>query len=256
LKRISENASLMSDAWTDAPPSFSLRNRDVHLWRAWLDGNGYDLARVAAVLNEDEQRRAGRFRFDRDRRRFIFRRAFLRTILGCYLGVDPARLRFRDTTYGKPELVGRGDLRFNASSSQDLAVYAIARGRAVGIDVERVAAAPWSLALAERFFSPGEVRALRSLDRSLQATAFFRCWTRKEALLKAAGVGLSLALDSFEVSLRPEDPAALLAARPGGLAKGRWSLAEIVPAPGYVGALARQGPKCLVRFCEAPQISS
>lgn len=246
----------MSDVWTDAPTNLSLRNRDVHLWRVRLDGDGHDTARVAEVLDEDERRRAERFRFERDRRRFVLRRAFLRTILGRYVGVDPARLRFRYTTYGKPELAGRGDLRFNASSSQDLALYAIARGRAVGIDVERVAAGSWSLALAERFFSPGEVRALRSLDRSLQSTAFFRCWTCKEALLKATGVGLSLALDSFEVSLRPDEPAALVAARLGSLAKGQWSLAEIVPAPGYVGALARQGPKCLVRFCEASQISS
>jgi 4'-phosphopantetheinyl transferase len=150
-------------------------------------------------------------------------------------------LRFGYNPYGKPALVGEeGEkgLRFNVSHSHGLALYAITRGREIGVDLERIRPFPDLIGLAERFFSPKEVAALRTLPAPMQTEAFLTCWTRKEAYIKAKGEGLSLPLSQFEVSLAPGEPSALLRTQWDALEASRWSLHALTPGPGYVAALA------------------
>ena len=195
-------------------------------------------------LSADEQARSGRFYFERDREHFIVARGVLRAILGGYLNRMPACLSFSYSSHGKPALAGESDgdaIRFNMSHSRGVALYAVARGREVGIDLERIR---FDLAVAEiagQFFSPQEVAMLRELPTEAQSQAFFRCWTRKEAYVKARGEGLSLPLDEFDVSLAPGEPAAVLGTQRDPSEASRWSLQELTPAPGFVAALAVAG---------------
>jgi len=216
-------------------------NAEVHVLSASLDLPPSQRGRLWASLSPDERARAERFRFDIHRDRFIVARALLREILGALLGVAARRLAFDYSARGKPSLArpfAAEDLRFNLSHADGLALYAIARGREVGVDVERVRPLPDAEHIAARFFSPREQAALRSLPAVERAAGFFACWTRKEAFLKATGDGLARRLDAFDVSVVPGLPARLERVEGDPREAGRWSLAEVRPAPGYVGAVA------------------
>ena len=168
----------------------------------------------------------------------------LRTILGHYLKMRPGQLRFRYSYYGKPYLAeedNREDLRFNLSHSGDLVLIAVTRGRDVGVNIERIRQDVLDEGIAERFFSQLEVATLRSLPADLQAGAFFNCWTRKEAYIKARGEGLSLPLDKFDVSLAPGEPARLLETRIGSEETSDWSMQELAVGAGYAAALVVKG---------------
>ena len=227
-------------AWPAPPRRPSLDDRSVHVWRAELDVGDTGTARFAATLSADERLRAARFHFARDRDRFTVGRGVLRSLLGGYLGVAPAALAFAYGDHGKPALVG-GGLHFNVSHSAGVALYAVARAREVGVDVEGHRADFATAEIAERFFSPAERAALRALPVEARCAAFFACWTRKEAYIKARGVGLSLALDAFDVSLAPGEPAALLATRDDPGARDRWSLQALDPGPDLAGAVVAEG---------------
>ena len=165
-------------------------------------------------------------------------------LLGGYLGQDPPHLRFTYGLHGKPALAtdtGRAALRFNVSHSHGLALYAITGGREVGVDVERIRPEIAQEKIAERFFFSREVTVLRALPPLLQAPAFFACWTRKEAYMKAKGDGLALPLDQFEVSLAPGEPAALLRTAWDPQEAACWALQDLAPAPGYRAAVAVAG---------------
>jgi 4'-phosphopantetheinyl transferase len=224
------------------PPK--LENDEVHVWRRGLDQSTDIIRRLTAALAQEERARAERFHFDKDRNHFIVARATLRGILGHYLDLNPAELRFRYTEYGKPLLAdGAGDksLRFNVSHAHGLALFAVTRGREIGIDLEWIRAGLSDEQIAERFFSTQEVRALRRLPRHLQDEAFFNCWTRKEAYIKAKGEGLSMPLSDFEVSLAPGEPAALLRTERDPEEAARWSMRELFPATGFVAAVVVEG---------------
>ena len=195
------------------------------------------------TLSTDEQERANRYRFARDRQAFITRRGRLRLILGRYLGLDPASLQFSYNPYGKPALQpeAAGQLCFNLSHSQGLALFAFARQVDIGVDLERLRSDFDHLELAERFFSAGERAELNALPLESRPQAFFLCWTRKEAFIKAHGEGLSLPLDHFDVSLTPGEPARLVATRAGLETPDQWSLFNLEPAPDYLAALAVRG---------------
>ena len=217
---------------------------EVHVWRAALDQTSSQIQRFLHNLAADEQARAGRFYFERDRERFIVARGVLRAILGGYLNRAPEGLSFCYSSHGKPALTGESggdEIRFNVAHSQEVALYAVTRGRQLGIDVERIRFDLSVAEIAERFFSPREVATLRALPAELQRQAFFLCWTRKEAYIKARGQGLSLPLDQFDVSLAPGEPAAVLASQQDPSDASRWSLQELTPAAGYVAALAVEG---------------
>jgi 4'-phosphopantetheinyl transferase len=198
------------------------------------------------ILSPEESERAHNFHFDHHRERYIVAHLATRLILGRYLGRSPERLRFHSNAYGKPALLmeegdGGEPLRFNLSHSADLALLAVGRGREIGVDIECIKADFAYHELAERFFSERETATLRALPPDLQSQAFFNCWTRKEAYIKARGKGLSLALSGFDVSLAPGERAALLSVRDEPEEALRWSLQELPSCPGYAAALVVEG---------------
>src|SRR5438132_2402197 len=241
--------------WRSAPETLSLRSNDVHVWRAALDVPESDVRRLGDTLADDERRRAERFIFQNDRAHFVVARGLLRVLLGRYLQHDPQHLRLVYGPHGKPELasdVGGTGLRFNVSHSHGLALYAITRHREIGVDVERIRPEVASETIAEHFFSPREVAVLRALPATLQATAFFACWTCKEAYIKARGEGLSLPLDQFAVSLAPAEPAALLYTAMAADDASRWSMIELVPGASYKAALVVEGSGWQLRCWQWP----
>lgn len=228
--------------WAHPPPgSLALADDEVHVWRAVLDDPALDAAAVYHTLGADERERAERFFFARDRARFIVARGVLRLILGRYLAVEPGELRFAYNAYGKPALTGGADaqqLRFNLSHSQGLALYALARSCEVGIDLEQIRADLASDLIAERYFSAQEAAMLRALPPESRLQGFFNCWTRKEAYIKARGMGLSLPLDQFTVALLPGEPARLLGVVGAPDEAARWTITALEPGDGFAAAVA------------------
>jgi 4'-phosphopantetheinyl transferase len=227
--------------WRSPPDPLVLGHDEVHVWRASLDQPASQLESFRLSLSADEQARVQRLYFRNDREHFTVARGMLRAILGGYLNREPESLSFCYGSHGKPGLAGHLDgdaIRFSVSHSHGFVLYAFARGREVGIDLERIRLDLAVTEVAERFFSRREVATLRALPTELQRQAFFRCWTRKEAYIKARGEGLSLPLDQFDVSLAPGEPAAVLAIRHDPSEASRWSLQELTLAPDYAAALS------------------
>lgn len=169
----------------------------------------------------------------------------LRRILARYLSIEPGQISFTYSEYGKPELGGefeRRGLRFNLSHANELGLLAVTLRRPVGVDLEYLRDDLAGEAIARRVFSPAETASWLALPDALRTRAFFTCWTRKEALIKAIGEGLSIPLQSFDVTFLPGEPAALTAVRPDAQEAGHWSLLHLEPGPGYVGAAAVCGP--------------
>jgi 4'-phosphopantetheinyl transferase len=224
--------------WSDSeslPPL--LAANQVHLWHTDLDADQARVDELTRVLAEEEQERAARFRFSRHRRRFTVCRAVLRCLLGAYLESEPAELRFVYGAKGKPRLADQENFHFNLSHSADLALYGVARHE-LGVDVEELRDMKDPQRIAQRFFSPYEREALRLVPPYLQREAFLNCWTRKEAYIKAIGEGVPAALQDFDVSIKPGEPARIIniEGEPGGAAA--WFLQELRPTAGYVGTLA------------------
>ena len=212
----------------------SVAASEVHIWWLPLQLDGEDLERALAVLSEQEQARANRFHFARDRRRFVRGRALLRRILGGYTGVEPARVPLELSPSGKPFLANGSGLHFNLSHCEDRGVLAVA-SRPVGVDLEKVRTVPEALVIAERLFTVLENRALRACPQQLQSEAFLRCWTRKEAYVKARGGGLATTpLDAFEVTLERGSPQIDLREN----TEEKWTLYEVEAGADWIAALA------------------
>jgi len=221
-----------------------LSDNEVHVWRAMLDLPLSHMHILEQTLADNERTRAQQFRFQKDRIHFIVARGILRTILGRYLAQEPAVLRFSYNKYGRPDLVGEADsgLSFNVTHSHGMAMYAVTRKREIGIDLEYISMNIDCEQIAQHFFSPYEVNMLRAVPLQRQHEAFFYCWTRKEAYIKARGMGLSLSLSDFDVSLTPGTPAALLNIREEGQNVSEWSLLDLSFDADYAAALAVKGP--------------
>jgi 4'-phosphopantetheinyl transferase len=213
---------------------------EIHVWQARLDVPQSEVSSLYETLTDDERHRASRFYFEKHRRRFIVGRGILRTILGRYLGVQPDNIRFTYNDKGKPSLVESklNDFGFNISHSDELALYAFALGAPVGVDVEVIRPVSDMEAIAKRFFSPLEYEMLRRVPAENQLEAFFNCWTRKEAYVKAEGLGFYIPLDSFAVSLAPSEPARFIQLTSNSDRAGTWSLFHLRPNRGAVGAVA------------------
>ena len=208
---------------------------EVHLWAWPLDPVVEDLSAHIEVLDPAELQRMNKFHFAPDRERYAVAHANLRRILGGYLNQPAKKISFHANRFGKPELAGEASsLNFSLSHSQSIAVLAVAHGLPVGVDVEEVR--PIEPEVAATHFSPSELSDLSGLQGDAWLSGFYRCWTCKEAILKAEGVGLHRALDSFDVALLPDAPAALLRTRVRFLYP--WKLYDVSPAPGTIGALA------------------
>jgi 4'-phosphopantetheinyl transferase len=228
------------------PPAGPLRVRDgeVHLWRIRLDLPATVRAGLATLLAPEECRRAARFHRERDGARFTIGRAALRCVLADYLGLDPWDCRFGYGPEGKPHLLNPpATLSFNLSHSDDLALVAVAVGRAVGVDLERLRPDVEIDGVAKVVYTPSEIALLLSLSGAERRAAFFEMWTRKEAYLKAIGRGFSL--PPARVTVTPHLP------MPAGVQKlgrevgceGAWFLAGFTPAPDFSGAVALEGER-------------
>jgi 4'-phosphopantetheinyl transferase len=224
-------------AWQPPPAALALDAADVHVWRVPLDPPAGAVAALARTLSDDERGRAARFHFDRDRIAFTVARGALRTLAGRYLAEPPARLAFGYRDRGKPYLIAPpGELRFNVSHSAQLALVCFAHGREVGVDIERRRPLPDLLGLARTSFSPSEYAALCRLPPDAHHDAFYTCWSRKEAFIKATGEGVAQ-LAAFDVNLGPGEPARLLRVDGEPPGEPRWSLHDLPAIPGYAAAL-------------------
>ena len=231
-------------SWNSPPLDLTLDLGEIHVWRVSLAQTESCLQSLQQTLSTDELAKADRFRFPKDRSQFIVSRGALRAILSRYINISSHILRFDYNPYGKPSLIvaqGGNTLRFNLSHSRGMALIAITKNRDIGVDIEGINPNFSCLEIAEKFFSPLENSVLRSLPEHLQATAFFTCWTRKEAYIKAVGKGLSIPLNQFDVSLAPGEPAALLNVEENPEEASKWSLIELFPSSDMVAAVAVAG---------------
>jgi 4'-phosphopantetheinyl transferase len=246
--------------WQPPPVPFDLPESTVHLWFASLEQPEASVMQLAAYLSPDEQGRAARFRFERDRRSFTIARGVLRSLLGRYLNLLPEEVRLAYGAQGKPELdphyhsVG---LRFNLSHSGAVCLVAIAQNALVGVDVEAFNPRVHHTDLVNRFFSTAEQQDYHALPKEQQIAVSFALWTSKEAYLKAIGSGLSGFLEQVRVVVDPQaldptvpepallnsNPLARLVELPSPAAPGQWSLRLMQPLPGYTAALAIAHPR-------------
>lgn len=221
-----------------------MRAGHVDIWRVSLDDHAAHLTARRSVLSSQEAARADRFAFPENRDLYVLTRGRLRMLLGHYLSVAPRSVRFRVGERGKPELDGAhrtAGVWFNVAHSGRLGCIAITAVGPLGVDVERIRPDVAGSGLPERFFSAEEVAVLRQLAPVHQERAFFECWTRKEAYIKAIGMGLSAPLARFSVSLSPREPPELLEISDAPDAAGLWSMSSFDPAPGFVAALVVEG---------------
>jgi 4'-phosphopantetheinyl transferase len=229
-------------AWAEWDPEHPLPEDEVHVWRVSLDVAPSIFLKLSQVLSQSERERADRFRFEIDRRRSVIGRGCLRLLLGRILSSRPEALEIHSDEFGKPSLTGKqAALQFNLSHSGNAVLIAIARGRAVGVDVEKIRTDLALDEIATRFFSANECNALATLTGSARYLGFFTCWARKEAYLKARGVGLSLPLHEFDVSFLPHERPRLLATRHDPPDANRWRLVALNVSPDYAAAVAAAG---------------
>jgi 4'-phosphopantetheinyl transferase len=231
-------------SWNSPQKNLKLASNEIHVWRVFLQETASCLQSLQQNLSADELNRLERYYFQKDREQFIVSRGALRAILSRYLDINPRTLNFAYNLYGKPFLdcpLAKNTLCFNLSHSHGVALIAITENRDIGIDIECIRKNLPYQEIAERFFSPLEKTVLRSLPEHLQHQAFFTCWTRKEAYIKAVGKGLSIPLDRFDVTLAPGEPAALLNFQDDPQEIFKWNLIELIPASDMVAALAVEG---------------
>jgi 4'-phosphopantetheinyl transferase len=245
----------ITDSSFEIEAALALPEDEVQLWRVDLDAIRSEESRWQKVLSADESTRASRFHFLSDRQRFVASRALLRMILAAYLTTDPKELRFSYSKKEKPLLGPEhagSDIKFNISHSGGIALLAFTRRREIGVDVEQLRRDFDVAAIARRFFSEKEQEQLAALAAQENFEGFFRCWTRKEAYVKATGEGLSLPLRQFDVSIAADDHDALLSTRPDDSEAALWSLREVPAGAGYVAALCVRGRAWQLKHWSGP----
>jgi 4'-phosphopantetheinyl transferase len=212
--------------------------REVQVWGVWLSGSDDSLAYYRSTLSPEELQRAERFRFEHLRHSYTRSRGSLRLLLAHYLGHPPNEIQLIYRPKGKPILRDSSQIDFNASHSGQMALYAFTVGCELGIDVEQLRKLDDAESIAARFFSTAEASELLSLTPEQRGPAFFRCWTRKEAYVKAVGGGLAIPLNLFQVTLLPGIPARFVQLASDMGTAADWTLDHLELAPGYLGALA------------------
>jgi len=234
------NAGQNDSFWMPAGRPDSLGADEVHIWMARLSGDNTPLSAMPTLMSASECARAERFLFDRDRSAYVVSRGCLRWLIGRYQSCDPSRIRLVKGAFGKPALA-TGDLQFSVSRSSGLGLFAFTRNREIGVDIERIKTGHASDQLARKSFSDWEYQQYAHLPMAQKETAFYRCWTRKEAYMKAIGRGLSYPLDAFDVSVIPGDVPRLERVE-GSVEKARhWRLLDLPTVPGYASAVVASG---------------
>ncbi len=232
--------------------SFFIDCESVHVWPAATDCPADIAGGFYKLLSPEEIARANRFRFEADRRAFVVAHGTRRVILSKYLRIAPGDIRFLYSDHGKPALAEPRRLKFNASNSGSLSLIAVTLDVEIGLDLERMEAAENLEELACRSFDREETQELRSLPPEQKLQAFYACWTRKEAFLKAIGAGLAAPLDSFRVAFRAgEAPRVVSCSRRMGAAAD-WNLHDLAVDSNYAAALAYRGR--FRRVCIQPRI--
>ena len=234
----------------------SLDRQVAEVWFCRLERYEAQAGHLARLLSIDECRRMERFAFDRDRKRFLLSHGLLRVILSRYVDEDPHQLRFEVSAQGKPHLIGRdsrpASVQFSLAHSAECAVGGVARGRAIGVDVEAIRRDVEALALAERFFAPEEARRLNEADGESQRSLFYRYWTAKEAYLKARGVGLSDGLNRFVVRWDSDGLTARIRTLDGEAVQSQWLVRSLALGCHLAGAVAVEGDDWSPHLLEPP----
>lgn len=236
----------------DTPPSalerIALPDSAIEVWLARFDADADQVARCASLLSRDEQQRARRFHFEHGRRRFIVTRGILRRLLGSHLDLAPAAVAFGYGKNGKPFVAGGTTrIHFNVSHAHERAFYAISGSRALGVDIEYLNRDVDYNRLARRFFTPREYSELQRIPECDRKYAFLTCWTRKEAVIKATGDGLSLPLSQFEVSVAPDTAPRVIDFTAATQRVSDWALHAADVGDDYVATVAAYPGESLVR---------
>ena len=244
----------MTVNWQPFPSGLRLAKNTIDIWRTPLDLPQQKIDGYRSVLSEDELQRARRFKVKRKNREYIISRGLLRTVLGKTLNSDPRELVFRYTEHDKPyiETIEQGlPVKFNVSHSHNQTLIAVTLGNTVGIDIERIRQNVEFRKLATRFFSRQEGEELNTYTDTGIPRAFFACWTRKEAFVKALGDGISFGLSEFSVSTNPYDNKVVLTTHWNEQEAQGWSLVNIIPDDEYIAALAINGLNQDLRYWKA-----
>jgi 4'-phosphopantetheinyl transferase len=233
--------------WRRAVPANLISSNEVHVWRAFIHKTNIQSETLLETLSSDELSRAKQYHFEKDQRRFIITRVLLRNILGHYLRAKPSELRFQYTSHGKPALTTdnvRDSLRFNLSHSGEIALYAITRNRKIGIDVEHIRDNFDVRQIAQRFFSPEEIKSLDNIQEQKKPEVFFQYWTRKEAFIKATGKGVSFPMEQCDITSINGNVLSPVTLVGNNSEVPCWFAQDIFPGQGYVAAIAVEGDDC------------
>src|SRR5215203_1622304 len=235
--------------WPRSVPGKMMSSDEVHVWRVFLDSPELEIESFLRILSVEELGRASRFHFEKDKKRFIVARGILRNILSHYLGICPQNILFEYTAQGKPSLAsggGEANLRFNLSHSNEVALYAISRCRNIGIDIERVQDDIAIDEISKKFYSHNEIGVLANINKNDRSRLFFQYWTRKEAILKGTGKGISFPMEQCDVSTisgRVLSPVIL----PGNNEESVcWYVQDLFPGHGYVAAIGADSDDCKI----------
>lgn len=231
------------NTWKTASADVQPDSDHVDIWRIPTQLDGPRLEPFESVLSARQRERAARLRVDEKRRQYIIAHGLTRRVLGRALSVSPEAVEFIRGPKGKPYLGGAAaghGIQFNMTHTSHLALIAVTRRGEVGIDIERIRRNLQWEKLARRYFSAQEHEAFRAQPPDARLRAFFVCWTRKEAVLKAIGTGIGGGLGSFDVSVDPDSPPRLLENRWNGRFHGDWSMAHLEPGEPYVATLVAE----------------
>lgn len=229
---------------------FTLSCNEIHLWQADLSSTEPSILPLLRALSADEYARAERYALPHLRRRFVVARGILRSLVGSYLGIVPSEVRFCYGAFGKPmldEARHKEALAFNLSHTEDFALFAFSLVHDIGVDVERIQKSFEVLSLAQQHFSINEYAALSALPTELQLSAFYACWTRKEAYLKAKGSGIANHLSKFDVTVSPKESAQLLRIEGEAEEARGWKLLDIPVPPEYHATVAVANRDCQLK---------
>ncbi len=246
-------ANQLNNIWTETSFQPILKPKDVHVWSVDFNVDPKTLERYWELLSIDEKKRVEKFRFKKDVIQFIVSRGVLRRLLGHYLNEEPTKITFQYGENGKPKLEDKYSLQFNLSHAGKKAVMGFVHHFTIGVDVELIKPDVDLRYLATRFFSSKESNKLLRLPDAEIPQAFYNCWTRKEAFIKAKGDGLSFPLDQFEVSFIPGEETALIATHWSPEEKEKWELFSFDIGTDYSGAVAIEGQTNRIKFFKWPE---
>lgn len=237
--------------------SFQLAGNQIHIWTWSTQAPDAVVAELGRVLTSDEAERAARFRFERVRNAFVVARGVMRCLLGRYMNTAPAEVRFVYGEKGKPALESNAGIEINLTHSHGVAAFALTTGCQLGLDIEHIRPLADMQNVAARFFCAEEAAEILALAAGERESAFFRCWTRKEAYIKAVGDGLSMPLNDFRVTTQPDAPARFVHLGHDTDAASEWTLHDLSLEPGYAAALAyrdHERPLSIDRLTDAAEI--